>query len=148
MNKIEKAIEYFSSGFNCSQSVLTSFKEDFNISEKDLLKISCGFGAGMGRLQKTCGAVTGAYLTIGLKFGKFINDDNDSTEKTYKLVQDFDKEFKNIYKTTNCKKLLNCDLLTESGKKYFIENKLKSNICTKCVADSVKILENLFKNIA
>lgn len=145
MTRTEKAIYYFKNGYNCAQSVLISFNDDFKLNETDLLKISCGLGAGMGRLQKTCGAVSGAYLILGLYFGKYLKEDDQSREKTYKLIREFDEKFNNKYKTTDCKTLLNCDLSTEEGKQYFFKNELVDMVCAKCIEDSVKILESIIK---
>ncbi|OGI05801.1 MAG: hypothetical protein A2Y40_01500 [Candidatus Margulisbacteria bacterium GWF2_35_9] len=146
MNKFETtAANYYMNGFNCAQAVLVAYKEELSIPEKELLKISCGFGAGMGRLQNTCGAVSGAYMVIGLKFGKDSKEDNDAREKTYGLVREFDLEFKRKHISSNCKELLNCDLLSEDGQKYFKENNLSETICRKCVVDSVSILNKLLK---
>lgn len=64
--KAEKAIAYFNSGLNCAQSVFTAYAEEFNIDPELAISISCGFGGGMGRLQETCGAVTGAFMVLGM----------------------------------------------------------------------------------
>ena len=143
MNRGEIAINYFRNGFNCAQSVLSSYKDKINIKEDELLKISCGLGAGMGMLQDTCGALSGAYLVIGLKYGKYKKDDNDAKGKTFRLVREFDSEFKKINKTTSCKELLECNLLTEEGIKYYIDNNLKEKICIKYIECLVKLLNIL-----
>lgn len=143
MNNEMIAINYFRNGFNCAQSVLISYKDKMNINEDDLLKISCGFGGGMGRLQNTCGTVIGACMIIGLKYGKYKKEDNEAREKTYRLVREFDAEFKKINKTTNCRELLGCDLLTEEGKKYLKDNNLTEKVCIKCIKCSIKILNRL-----
>jgi len=88
------AMNYFRNGFNCAQSVLTSYKDEVNMNEDDLLKISCSFGARMGRMQDTCSDVCWAYMVIGLKYGKCNKDDNKAQEKTYRLVRELDSEFK------------------------------------------------------
>ena len=62
----EKAIESFRSGLNCSQAVVTAYSEQLNYDDKLALSISCGFGGGMGRLQETCGAVTGSFMVLGI----------------------------------------------------------------------------------
>jgi C_GCAxxG_C_C family probable redox protein len=94
----------------------------FKLDEETALKISCGFGAGMGRAQETCGAVTGAYMVIGLKYGK-------DKEKIYSKVREFTEKFKTKYKTTNCKVLLDgCDFLTEEGQKRFKEESFINSI--------------------
>lgn len=84
-SKVNEAVKCFSSGFNCSQAILSTYCEQFGLDKKTAIKLSCGLGAGMGRLGKTCGAVTGAYLLIGLMYG-------EETEKTYQVVQEFEKK--------------------------------------------------------
>jgi len=56
-------------------------------------RIACGFGAGMGFIGKTCGAVSGAIMLIGLKYGKVDKDDNAAKDKTYELIQAFSNRF-------------------------------------------------------
>lgn len=70
MSRADKAIDSFRAGNNCAQSVLLAFKDDFNFDENLASKISVGFGGGMGRLQEKCGAVTGAFMVIGLYSSK------------------------------------------------------------------------------
>lgn len=143
MNKEQSVVDYFYNGFNCAQSVLTAHKDDFDLDEKQLLQVAAAFGAGMGRLQATCGAVTGAYMVIGLKYGKYTKDDDKAGAKTYQLVQDFDAAFKKIHNTTNCKELVNCDLSTDEGQQCFKDNDLKANVCTPCIKTAVKILQDI-----
>lgn len=144
MDKSEKAVQTFDGGLNCAQSVLTPFLDKLNIDESTVLKLSSGFGAGMGRLQETCGAMTGAYMVLGLKYGKQQPDD-ESKEKVVELIQEFTKRFRAEHKFTNCRELLNADLNTEKGQRYVEENNLHENVCSKCVGNSVKILEDLMK---
>ncbi|OHD14064.1 MAG: hypothetical protein A2086_12065 [Spirochaetes bacterium GWD1_27_9] len=143
MTKEEIAIKYFRDGFNCSQAVFTTFSESLGLDTESSLKLSCGFGAGMGRLQDTCGAVTGAYMTLGLKYGKFKKEDDPAREKTYSLVQEFDAKFKQKYNTTSCKNLLNCDLMTEEGHNFFKNNNLREKTCENCIKDAVSIVEKM-----
>lgn len=146
INLNEKAaIEYFMNGFNCSQSVLMSFKNYTNIPEKQLLRISTGFGAGMGNMQDTCGAVTGSYMIVGLCYGKDKIDGDEAKERTYEKVRRFEYEFRKLHRTTACKELLGCDLKTEEGKKYYDDHHLKEEVCLKCIRDSIKILQQVLE---
>ena len=140
----EQALEYFRNGFNCAQAVFVVFAKELGIPEEQALKIAGGFGGGMGRLQGTCGAVTGAYMVIGLKHGKTIGDEgNEKREKTYALVKNFDSEFKKMFSTTCCRDLLQCDLNTEEGKKFAADNKLTEKVCERCVTEGVKLVEKI-----
>ena len=79
----EPASEKFLSGYNCAQSVLWAFAPRLNFDAEAALKIACGLGAGMGRRQEVCGAVTGGILALGLKFGRGSSDDRSVMEKAY-----------------------------------------------------------------
>jgi C_GCAxxG_C_C family probable redox protein len=141
----ENAINSFKSGLNCAQSVLTSYSEKLNFDNGLALNISCGFGGGMGRLQETCGAVTGAFMVISIyNCQKYLNN-RDRKEKTYSMIQDFNNKFIIKHKTTNCKALLNCDLKTKDGLQYATYNKLFEIVCEKCISDSVKIINELIQ---
>lgn len=141
--KQETAVSYFNEGYNCAQSVLTAFTDDLGFDKSAGLRISAGFGAGMGRLQETCGAVTGAFMAIGIyTTGKYV-DNATRKEKTIAMVQDFDREFKKLHKTSNCGELLGCDLKTDDGQKIYADNNLKETVCCKCVTNAVSILEGM-----
>ena len=138
-SRVNEALECFSEGFNCSQAVLSAYCEEFGMDKKTALKISCGLGAGMGRLQETCGAVSGAYLLIGLKYGKFLQADDAAKEKTYAMVREFARLFEERNKTTNCRELLGVDLI---GGGRTASERVQS-VCPKMVQDAAEILENL-----
>lgn len=142
MSKQIKAVNRFNAGFNCAQSVLSPFAEEMDIDKNTILIMTQGFGAGMGRLQETCGAVTGAYMVLGLKYGGSIPDDNRN-EKTIGKIQEFTHRFKEKHSVTTCRELLNCDLKTDEGQQYFSDNSLHDTVCSKCVSNAVEILEEL-----
>jgi C_GCAxxG_C_C family probable redox protein len=74
MSKTDIAVQKFTSGYNCAQSVLSSFSNDLGLDENTPLKIACGFGAGMGRKQEVCGAVSGGRESDALLIRKEIFD--------------------------------------------------------------------------
>lgn len=109
MNKqdtITKAISYFDEGYACSQSVLLAFSEEFNLDERTAKLISSTFGGGMGRLREKCGAVTGGFMVLGLKYGNTDPKDMDTKLASYKKVRQLNKQVDEIHGTTNCSELL------------------------------------------
>ena len=100
-------------------------------------------GAGMGRLQETCGAVSGAYLLIGLKHGKFTKEDDPAKEKTYTLVQEFARLFEERNRTLNCREILGVDLI--SGDRQIATERVKT-LCPKMVRDAAEIIEQILFN--
>ena len=69
-SKVEKSANYFKNGFNCAQAVLAAFAEGFGLSEEMALKVATQFGGG-ARKGEMCGAVSGALMVLGLKFGHY-----------------------------------------------------------------------------
>ena len=132
-SKAKDAVACFNEGFNCSQAILSTYCEALGLNRETALKLACGLGAGMGRLQETCGAVSGAYLVIGLKCG------NDK-EKTYALVREFARRFEARNKTANCRALLGVDLT--GGDKQTAMERVK-RVCPKMVQDAAEILESI-----
>jgi C_GCAxxG_C_C family probable redox protein len=141
----EKAIESFRSGLNCAQAVLTAHAEEMGFDNNLALSVSCGFGGGMGRLQQTCGAVTGSFMVMGIHICKKFSDNIDRKEHTYALVQKFSEEFRKINGSTDCLSLLKCEIKTDEGHRYAKENNLFETVCEKCIIDSIRIIDDLLK---
>jgi C_GCAxxG_C_C family probable redox protein len=147
-SEAELSLQMFDSGFNCAQAVLSAYADRFEIDELLALKIPCGFGAGMARLQETCGAVIGGTIVIGLAMNEKANRLEDiliNKENVYASIIDFTDRFKAKHRTIKCRELLNCDISTEEGKKEFEKNNLRLSICFKCIEDVVNILQDFVK---
>jgi C_GCAxxG_C_C family probable redox protein len=144
MNQLEDiAVANFRAGLNCAQAVLTTYSDKYRVDKGTALNMSCGFGGGMGRLQETCGAVTGSFMVIGLHICSKSTDNKERKEKTYSLIREFDRQFRNLHGTLKCQDLLKVDLKTPEGQKAFHDNKLDEKVCEKCIADSIKIIDEM-----
>ncbi|HOL87547.1 MAG TPA: C-GCAxxG-C-C family protein [Defluviitoga tunisiensis] len=144
MKRSQIAIAKFTEGYNCAQSVLFSFCDHLNCDKDVALKISCGFGAGRGRKEEVCGAVTGGIMVIGLRYGRGEKGDSSFTEETYKKTREFMDKFKEKHGTFICRKLLGgCELTTPEGQAEFKEKDLYNKVCKQCVSDAVDILEKV-----
>ena len=144
MTSSEKAISKFVEGYNCAQSVLYAFGEDLQMDQDTALKMSCGFGAGMGRQGEVCGAVTGGIMVLGARHGRGENEDRKATEATYARTRELMDQFARRHGTYLCHNLLGgCDLTTEEGRRSFGENDLFNKVCKPCVQSVVEILEDI-----
>ena len=88
MNRIRKVSEAFAGGmgFNCCQALLSTYGTQFGLNREIALKVSEAFGGGMGFMAETCGAVTGAFMVIGLECGRTKVEDLPAMAKTHDLV--------------------------------------------------------------
>lgn len=142
MTNSEKAKAIYNEGFSCAPAVIAAYAEQFGLEKDMALKIAIGFGGGM-HLGQTCGAVTGAIMVIGLKYGKTRPDDNQAKKKTYELSKRFADKFKARFGSIECKALLGCDITTPEGAKEAQDKKLFSTICADYVAAAADILDEI-----
>ena len=140
MNQIDLALSRFAEGFNCSQAVLSVYAEGRD--EETALKIAAGFGGGMGRMAGTCGAVTGAMMVLGLRFGSR-TPDREAKERVYAKIREFANRFKARNSSLVCRDLLGCDISTPEGYEAAKEKQLVSTTCPKFVRDAAEILEEM-----
>jgi C_GCAxxG_C_C family probable redox protein len=140
MNKSETAVSRFREGFSCSQAVFSVFAPSLGMDEETATKVASGFGGGMGRMGFTCGAVTGAFMAIGLKHG---GTSGQAKQRTYELVREFRKRFESRNRSAQCRELLGCDISTPEGFEQAKQKQLFTTVCPKCVADAVGILEEM-----
>jgi len=145
MNRVELAVACFEDGFSCSQAVFSAYATQLGLNREAALKIAGAFGGGMGNMGETCGAVTGAFMVIGLKHSRSIAEDRQSKEKTNSLVQEFVDKFKSRNGSILCRELLGYDLSTPEGAGMVREKKLRDTLCTRFVRDAAEILEQIFE---
>ncbi len=146
MNKVESAVFSFNNGFNCCQSVLLAYCQEFDLDSQVASRLSTGFGGGMGRMAGVCGAVTGAFMVLGLKYGKMRAEDNEPKEKSYKLVRKFAEKFEARNDSIACKDILGYDISTPQGLRTAREEALFSKLCPKFVQDAAEILEEMLRD--
>lgn len=127
----EKAIENHKKGMNCAQAVACAFAEDMGVDENILFQMAEGFGAGMGGMEATCGAVSGAVLLTGIKCSS-ANVQNPVTKgTTYKMSREIIKQFQEKNESVICKVLKG----VETGQV------LRS--CQGCIEDAAAIAEKV-----
>ena len=108
IEKAEKAKKLFKEGYNCSQAVLGAWCEELDMSFDMAMRLSQSFGGGMGRMREVCGACTGAFMVLGLKYGTPDATDGQAKKELYEIVQKFAGRFKeeNGFDSIVCRDLL------------------------------------------
>jgi C_GCAxxG_C_C family probable redox protein len=143
MSRVENAVQSFRQGFSCSQAVLAAFGESLGLARERALQISQAFGGGMARLGLTCGAVTGALMAVGLKYGRTRPEDEAAKEKTYALVRELIRKFETRHGSIVCRELIGVDLSSPQGHSLASERGVFGTLCPKFVASAVEILEEI-----
>ena len=126
------------SKMNCAQAVLTAFCEELGLDRAAALKLARGFGGGMGRTGKTCGAVTGAYMVLGLREEA---QGREGIETVYAQIKEVNRKFIEIHGSTGCTALLGCDLGNSEGLARARAEGLFTKVCPGFVRTAVELLE-------
>lgn len=144
MKNSEIAVRLFKEGYNCSQSVVGAFCDELGMDFETAMKVSSSFGGGMGRLREVCGAVTGMFMVIGLKYGYSDPKDNVSKQKHYELIQRLSQRFKDANGSIICRELLGLDIKHDSPvPAERTQNYYKRRPCVELVRCAAEITEEI-----
>ena len=129
--RVEETIKRHDKGYNCAQAVACTYADLVGLDEETLFKLTEALGAGMGGMEGTCGAVSGACVLAGLVNSTGNLETPNSKGKTYKLSREIVNEFLDKNSSVVCKEL-KC---VTTGKVL--------RPCADCIKDAAKIAEEV-----
>jgi C_GCAxxG_C_C family probable redox protein len=142
MSKVAIASQLFRDGCACSQAILVAYGDTLGLPRKTALQLASGFAGGM-RMGETCGAVTGAFMVLGLRHASETCDKAAGRADVYARVAEFTKRFQSQNGSIVCRALLGCDISTPEGMKQAQARNLFKTTCVKLVEDAATILEDM-----
>lgn len=142
MDRTAVALEVFDNKFNCAQAVFSAFAEDLGLDRETAYKTAGCFGGGM-RCGEVCGAVSGALMALGCKYGQTLPGDTAAKELASKKAVEFIELFKAKNGSILCKELLGYNLSLPEEMIILKEQNLFATICPRVIADAVKIAEEV-----
>jgi C_GCAxxG_C_C family probable redox protein len=141
-----KAEAMFREGYNCAQSVLACCGGPRGLEPDLALRLGAPLGGGMGCMGETCGAVTGAFLVIGLRRFKAEAKDVAFRRESDELVRRFTAAFKQRHKTISCRELLGFDISTPQGIEQARAAGVFKSLCPPLVRSAAEIVEDMLSN--
>ena len=145
MNHVNKAENYFCNNFNCSQAVFATYATELGLSEELALKIATQFGGG-ARKGEMCGAVSGALLVLGLKYGYFHAEDTEEKARAYRIAENFMNRFIEEKGTVVCRELLGYDLTKKEDAEKIKELGLFQTICPEAIRCATILVEQVIND--
>ena len=139
---VETAAELFRSGCACSQAVLSAYGPRFGLDEDRAMRVASGFAGGM-RMAETCGAVTGAFMVLGLAHCDASCRTAEGRKAAYGAIGSFAQAFRERHGSLECRELLGCDISTPEGAKAAAERGLFRTKCVELVGDAAELLERM-----
>lgn len=129
--RIEETIVRHNKGYNCAQAVACTYCDLVGIDEETMFRMTEGLGLGMGGMQGTCGAVTGACILAGVKNSTGNLEKPDSKASTYKLSREIVHQFEEKNKSSICKELKG------------VETGVMLRSCHDCIKDAAELVEEI-----
>ena len=131
MTKKELAIQLHDKKYNCAQAVACAFANEIGVDMQTLFQACEGFGLGMGGMNGTCGAISGAVMLAGFKNSDGNIDNPGTKASTYQLSRTILDKFAEKNQSTRCRDLKGVDSGTV----------LRS--CPGCIEDAVEIVQEV-----
>lgn len=138
----EEIAKLFMEGIDCSQVVAGEFAQDMGMTKETAYKLTAAFGGGLGE-GETCGAVVGAMMVLGMKYGHFTPDDQEQKDIMNAKRSEFIARFKEKYCGCSCKALLQYDISKPEDLEKILEKGLLFDFCPEIVKDAIEILKDM-----
>jgi C_GCAxxG_C_C family probable redox protein len=141
MGDVDVAVQSFRSGCACSQAVLGAYGPRYGLDEDRAMRVAAGFAGGM-RLAETCGAVTGAFMVLGLAYCGDGCRTAEGRKAAYGAITSFAEKFRKSHGSLVCRELLGCDITTPEGARTAHEQGLFRTKCVQLVRDAAELVES------
>ena len=142
--RVERAVQLFKEGYNCSQSVVGAFADLYGFTQEQALLMSASFGGGIGRMRQTCGAACGMFVLAGLQSGTTIGSDREGKSRNYAMVQQLAESFKQIIGSMICAELLglksNAEIAAQASERT--DSYYKKRPCSEMVRTAARLFAN------
>ena len=99
--RAEQAVELKKNGgCNCCQAVAVALADQTGLDARTLWQAAAGFGGGIGNMEGTCGALSGAVIAAGLK---------TAGQGSVRHTRQINEAFKRMCGAVTCKTLKGLD---------------------------------------
>ena len=129
--RIEDTIKRHDKGYNCAQAVACTYCDLVGVEEETMFRMTEGLGLGMGCMEGTCGAVSGACVLAGMKCSSGNLEKPDSKAASYKLSKEIVQQFEERTGAVACRELKGI----ETGKVLCT--------CAECIRNAAAITEKV-----
>lgn len=141
--RVREALALFERGFNCAQAVCAACAAPLGLKEPVALRAAQAFGGGIAHRGETCGALSGALIVLGLKYGKVEALDDSARDATYAKARELFRRFEALHGSSVCRELIGFDLSDPEQYAEAKEAGVFKSTCPRLVRDAAEILGEL-----
>jgi len=138
----QRIIEQFQGCIHCSQIVLSQWAEELGYDRDEAARMAAPFGGGLFN-GDTCGAVSGAMIAIGMRYGHCEPGDAAGNEAMIAKVKEFLDKFNEKHGSHICRKLLGYDIGVPGEFDKALETGTVFDRCPNYVNSALEILDEI-----
>ncbi len=138
----DEIVRQFKGFIHCSQVVLTQWAEELGYNKDEASRMAAPFGGGMFR-GDTCGAVAGAMIAIGMRYGHSELGDEEGNAAMIAKVTEFLTKFREKHGSNLCRELCGYDFSQEGQFDAALASGVLFEKCPEYVASALKILDEI-----
>ena len=142
---VNRAVQYTEKGFLCSEAVLLALSEAQNITSEIIPRIATGFGAGISRHGEVCGALSGAVMGLGLRFGRSQISETPQDSSPYQFGQTMVNLFASRFGNIRCRDILDLDISSDEGRRKYRELNLWDSKCRELIRIATELAYDLLQ---
>ncbi len=142
---IRAAESYTAKGFLCSEAVLLALGESMGVESELIPRIATGFAAGVARTGNVCGALSGAVMGLGLRYGR----DAPKTEpsrKPYWYSRRLAEAFEEAYGSVTCPGVLGLDVDDPDDYRRYTEKDMWATKCREIIKTSTGLAYDILQD--
>ena len=140
----EQVAGLFMRGQDCGQVVFSHYADELGITYDKANRIASAFGGGSG-IGETCGAVVGALIVIGMKFGHSGPDDMEQRNELMAKRAEFLQKWNERRGTCMCRDLLGHDITKPGEFEKVLEEGTMFSLCPELVMDAIDVLDEMIR---
>ncbi len=118
-------------GYNCAQAVACAYADLVGADKQTMFAATEALGLGMGGMEGTCGALSGACVVCGLAKSGADLEKPTTKGATYKVSRELVSRFAELSGATRCRDLKGIDTGTVLCS------------CPQCIENAARILEDV-----
>jgi C_GCAxxG_C_C family probable redox protein len=129
---IRAAEGHAADGYLCSEAVLLALSEYMGVTSELIPRIATGFAAGVGRTGNMCGALSGAIMGLGLRYGR----DTPTTEpgrRPYWYGRWLAEAFEEACGSVTCPGVLGLDIDDPDDYRRYTEEDMWATKCREVI---------------
>ncbi len=120
MDRVSKAAELQSMGYNCAQATIGAFLDKTNLDLETAVKLTEGLGGGVGNKKEVCGVVSAMALLASFKTSSGDPKNKYTKKETYETVAALMDKFEKDHGSVICRELIGMtgDVLVKPCSEY------------------------------